>query len=207
MRLSMSFHTPSRFKPVTFLKLITPISPDNPPVRVERGKVAIPVPGTRIGGPDATSILGRMLRKHTVEVTFVPEFEVLGGASIVDWGANKKPVVTGEPLNTKYDVAPAVSLALVTALPSSLGAFEAAFDLFYASIPQIEITVLVVEYQTADALSFGLTGIDSTTPILANLTSNQLVRSYSSVFPAIDIRARHRLKSCHHAFHAKLPRI
>jgi general secretion pathway protein D len=76
-----------------------------------------------------------------------------------------------------------VALALVSAKPAALAAFEASIDLFYSSIPQVEITVQVVEYQTADALAFGVTGIDENTPILSNLTSSQLVRSYSAAFP------------------------
>ncbi|MGK0353743.1 MAG: general secretion pathway protein D [Planctomycetota bacterium] len=142
-----------------------------------------PKPGTKVGGDEATSILGRMLQGHEVEVTFVPDFEVLSGIKLVD--APNKPLtaVTGAP--AKYDAkAPTVSLALVTSQPSGLGAFEAALDLFYASIPQVEISVLVVEYNVADALSFGVATVDINTPILGNLTSSQLVRSYTSSFAA-----------------------
>ncbi len=169
----------------TFLKLIAEITPDKPPAPTRDG-APLPVPGTRIGGPEATSILGRMLRDHVVEITYVPEFEVLSGAQIVDPpGANKPPAVSGEPPVSKYKEAPAVALALVTAQPASLAAFEAALDLFYASIPQVEITVLVVEYSTADALAFGVNSIDpdGLVPILGNLSSSQLVRAYSSSFP------------------------
>jgi hypothetical protein len=163
----------------TFLKLIAPISPDKPVVGVSLP----PKPGTKVGGDEATSILGRMLQGHEVEVTFVPDFEVLSGIKLVD--APNKPLtaVTGAP--AKYDAqAPTVSLALVMSEPSGLGAFEAALDLFYASIPQVEISVLVVEYNTADALSFGVATVDLNTPILGNLTSSQLVRSYTSSFAA-----------------------
>ncbi|MAD34091.1 MAG: hypothetical protein CMJ88_10065 [Planctomycetes bacterium] len=166
----------------TFLKLIAEISPENPPVR-GRTPQPIPKPGHQIGGPAAKSILGRMLRDHTVEVTFVPDFEVLSGARLVDT-TNKPSVVTGEPPAWKYKDAPTVSLALVTAQPAGLAAFEAALDLFYASIPQVEISVMVIEYNTGDALSLGVAQIDEATPILSNLTSSQLVRSYSSAFPA-----------------------
>jgi hypothetical protein len=164
----------------TFLKLIAPINPDKPPVV---GVSLPPKPGTKVGGDEATSILGRMLQGHEVEVTFVPDFEVLSGIALVD--APNKPLtaVTGAP--AKYDAkAPTVSLALVTSQPSGLGAFEAALDLFYASIPQVEISVLVVEYNVADALSFGVATVDINTPILGNLTSSQLVRSYTSSFAA-----------------------
>ena len=166
----------------TFLKLIAEISPENPPVR-GRAPQPVPKPGHKIGGPEAKSILGRMLRDHTVEVTFVPDFEVLSGARLVDQ-TNKPSVVTGEPPAWKYKDAPTVSLALVTAQPAGLAAFEAALDLFYASIPQVEISVLVIEYNTGDALSFGVAQLDEATPIFNNLTSSQLVRSYSSAFPA-----------------------
>lgn len=166
----------------TFLKLIAPIDPEKPLVAGVKSE-PIPKPGTQVGGEDATSILGRMLRGHQVEVTYVPDFEVLSGIKLVD--APNKPFtsVTGAPPN--YDVnAPTVSLALVTSQPSGLGAFEAALDLFYASIPQVEISVLVVEYNVADALSFGVATVDANTPILGNLTSSQLVRSYTSSFAA-----------------------
>ena len=164
----------------TFLKLIAVISPDKPPPATRDG-LPIPLPGTRVGGSNPNSILGQMLREHEVQVTYVPDFEILSGAAIVD---GKAPAVTGAPPLIKYKEAPSVALALVTAQPAALAAFEASLDLFYASIPQVEITVLVVEYNTADAISFGVDTIDDTTPIFGNLTSGQLVRSYTSAFPA-----------------------
>lgn len=163
----------------TFLKLITPITAESPPSG--RAAPPVPAPGTNIGGPEAASILGRMLREHTVEITFVPDFEVLSGVAILD---SKTPAVTGAPPTMDSSKAPTVALALVTAQPSALTAFEAALDLFYSSIPQIEISVLVVEYNVADALSFGVATVDANTPILGNLTSSQLVRSYTSSFAA-----------------------
>ncbi len=166
----------------TFLKLITAITPDKAPVR-GRAPQPIPLPGTRLGGQDAKSILGRMLRGFEVEVTFVPDFEILNGAKLVDTGNKPLTAVTGTPPQLTPD-APSVSLALITGQPSALAAFEAALDLFYASIPQIEISVLVVEYTVADALSFGVATLDANTPILGNLTSSQLVRSYTSSFAA-----------------------
>lgn len=162
----------------TFLKLIAPISPDTPLVA---GGANPPKPGTKVGGEEATSILGRMLQGHEVEVTFVPDFEVLSGIKLVD--SKTVSAVTGAPA-APSGKAPTVSLALVTSQPSGLGAFEAALDLFYASIPQVEISVLVVEYNVADALSFGVAPVDMNTPILGNLTSSQLVRSYTSSFAA-----------------------
>lgn len=163
----------------TFLKLITPITPEKPLLAA----APIPKPGTKVGGKDALSILGRMLREHIVDITYVPDFEVLNGAKLVD--TNNKPMtaVTGLP-PTSGAKAPTVSLALVTSQPAGLAAFEAALDLFYASIPQVEISVLVVEYNVADALSFGVATLDANTPILGNLTSSQLVRSYTSSFSA-----------------------
>jgi hypothetical protein len=169
----------------TFLKLIAEFTPDKPPVYDDQRRYpAVPPPGTKVGGDGNRSIMGRMLRDHQIEVTFVPDFEILSGVTIVDGpGPGQQAVKGGEPGLTNYKNAPAVALALVSAKPSALAAFEAAMDLFYSSIPQVEISVLVVEYQTADALAFGVTGIDSNTPILSNLSSNQLVRAYSSAFP------------------------
>jgi putative nucleotidyltransferase with HDIG domain len=172
----------------TFLNLIAEIAPDQP-VKVRRrgADCEYPLPGTKIGGPEARSILGRMLGDNEVEVTYVPDFEVLSGAAIVDLPGNAPPAVRGAPLPVDINAAPTVALVLVTGQPSALAAFEAALDLFYTSIPQIEITVLVVEYQVADALAFGVTGIDAgsatPTPVLENMSSRQLVRSYTSVFP------------------------
>lgn len=168
----------------TFLRLIAEITPDKP-LQFEdtRTRPIVPPAGTKVGGAAKSSILGRMLGEHQVEVTFVPDFEILSGIVIVDGPPGQGPAVRGEPPDSKYKTAPAVALALVSARPAALAAFEAAIDLFYASIPQVEITVQVVEYQTADALAFGVRAVDNSTPILGNLTSSQLVRSYSSVFP------------------------
>jgi hypothetical protein len=167
----------------TFLKLIVDITPENAPqFDPQRLPPKVPLPGTKVGGLNSRSILGRMLRDHEIEVTFVPDFEILSGANLVD-AAGQPPAVRGEPLGNKFKEAPSVALALVSAKPAALAAFEAALDLFYTSIPQVEITVLVVEYQKADALAFGVRGIDNATPILGNLSSSQLVRSYTSVFP------------------------
>jgi general secretion pathway protein D len=111
----------------------------------------------------------------------------LTGAILADPPQPNVPgAVRGAPLPVDLNTAPTVALALVTGQPAALAAFEAALDLFYSSIPQIEITVQVVEYQTADALAFGVSGVtagNSTLPILNNLSSSQLVRSYTSIFP------------------------
>lgn len=166
----------------TFLKLITPITPEKPPVS-GRAPLPPPIPGTKVGGESASSILGRMLRGFEVEVTYVPDFEILNGSKLVDPPNKPLTAVTGIPPKFTGD-APAVSLALITGQPSALSAFEAALDLFYTSIPQIEISVVVLEYNVADALSFGVATLDENTPILGNLTSSQLVRSYTSSFAA-----------------------
>ena len=164
----------------TFLKLIAEIAPDKPiPAGVQ---MPPPPPGTKVGGPTSRSILGRMLQEHEVEVTFVPDFEILSGAAIVD-PPTPGGAVKGTPLVGDANSAPKVALALISGKPSSLAAFESALDLFYSSIPQIEITVQVVEYSNSDALAFGVSGVDSNTPLLGNLSSNQLVRSFTSIFP------------------------
>ena len=162
----------------TFLKLIQEIADTPlPPGRI----LPVPAPGTKIGGEKSKSILGRMLQGQEIEVTYVPDFEILTGAVIVDPTPNK-PAVTGAPA-LEPPQAPTVALVLITAQPAALAAFEASLDLFYSSIPQIEITVQVIEYQTNDALAFGVSPIDENTPIFNNLSSNQLVRSYTSAFP------------------------
>jgi len=165
----------------TFLKLINPITPGQQ--LPDRTKVPVPPPGLKVGGDATTSVLGQMLRDHQVEITYVPDFEVLNGAELIDINKGRSKV-NGAPPQDNFAKAPSVALALVTGEPASLVAFENSLDLFYSSIPQVEITVMVVEYNTADALSFGVASIDDSTPLLANLTSNQLVRSYSSAFEA-----------------------
>lgn len=162
----------------TFLKLITEIVPEKP----MPPKVDPPAPGTLVGGSASRSILGRMLQQHQVEVTYVPDFEVLSGAILAD-PPGPASVVRGAPLPVDPNISPKVALALVTGRPSALTAFEAALDLFYTSIPQIEISVRVVEYSNADALAFGVSRVNNTTPMLQNLSSSQLVRSFTSVFP------------------------
>lgn len=162
----------------TFLKMITDIVPGQPVAAA-----VPPPPGVKIGGEGSQSILGRMLGGREVEVTYLPEFEVLSGAALVDGPAPGTQAVKGAPLPDNAEVAPKVALALVTGMPSALVAFENALDLFYTSIPQIEITVRVIEYTTANALAFGVTGIDATTPNLQNLSSGQLVQAFTSIFP------------------------
>lgn len=172
----------------TFLKLIAEISPERriAPTRSPKPE-ELPLPGMKVGGAASRSVLGRMLGHHEVEVTYLPDFEILSGAVIADpRNPAQDSAVRGAPLDAMVSAAPTVALALVTAPPAALAAFEAALDLFYSSIPQVEITVTVVEYQTADALAFGVSGFETSTgqaPILENLSSSQLVRSYTSLFP------------------------
>ncbi|MEC7584201.1 MAG: type II and III secretion system protein [Planctomycetota bacterium] len=164
----------------TFLKLIAEIAPDKP---LEQA-VAPPPPGTKIGGVESTSILGRMLGSREVEVTYLPDFEAITGVAIADDRRPNQPSrVTGAPLPRDEKNATRVALVLVTGDEAGLTAFEGAFDLFYTSIPQIEITVQVIEYSTADALAFGVSTVDAGTPNLLNLSSNQLVQAYTSSFP------------------------
>jgi hypothetical protein len=174
----------------TFLKLIQELTPEAqlPPSLDPSARTPpkVPVPGTKVGGAASHSVLGRMLRGHEVEVTFVPDFEVLSGANLVDLPTpNTGGAVRGQPPDTFFKQAPGVALALVTGSPAAIAAFESAIDMFYTSIPQIEITVQVVEYTTADALAFGVKSIDALglAPILTNLSSGALVRAYSSGFP------------------------
>lgn len=162
----------------TFLKLITEIAPEKP----VPAQAAVPAAGIKVGGPNSRSILGRMLLGHEVEVTFVPEFEVLSGVALAD-PPGAASAVRGAPLPPEVNAAPKVGLALVTARPAALAAFEAALDMFYSSIPQIEISVQVVEYTQANALAFGVTRVNQSTPVLQNSNSGALVRSFTSVFP------------------------
>lgn len=166
-----------------FLKLINNVPTGQAPVPLgkELTPPPMPAPGTKVGGPDAKSILGRMLNGREVEVTYLPDFEVLSGAALID--KEKAPAVTGAPLPTDEKIAPRVALVLVTGQPSSLVAFEDALDLFYSSIPQIEITVQVIEYSQSSALAFGVQQINATTPNLRNLSSRQLVQAFTGLFP------------------------
>jgi type II secretory pathway component GspD/PulD (secretin) len=170
----------------TFLKLIYEIVPNQP---IPAGPapagptVEVPPPGAKIGGANSHSILGRMLGGREIEITYLKDFEVLGGAAIVEAQGVPGPRVTGAPLPQDANVATKVALVLATGEPSALATFEGALDLFYTSIPQIEITVQVIEYSNADALAFGVRPIDAVTPTLKNLSSNQLVQAYTSSFP------------------------
>src|SRR5262249_39909760 len=164
----------------TFPKLIAEIVPNQPITPTTIGE---PPPGTKIGGANSRSILGRMLGGREIEVTYLKDFEVLSGAAIVEAQGVPGPRVTGAPLPQDANIATKVALVLATGEPSALASFEGALDLFCPSIPQIEITVQVIEYSNADALAFGVRPIDAVTPTLKNLSSNQLVQAYTSNFP------------------------
>ncbi|GAB4142791.1 MAG: hypothetical protein Fur0037_10110 [Planctomycetota bacterium] len=165
----------------TFLKLITEIVPGQP---LPDPAKAMPAPGTRVGGPKSNSILGRMLGENVVEITYISSFEDLRAAQIADLPqANAPPRVTGAPLPMEGDKAMQVALVLVTGLPSALAAFENSLNLFYTSIPQIEISVQVIEYSSGDALAFGVGTIDANTPNIRSLSSSRLIQSYTSIFP------------------------
>lgn len=169
----------------TFLKLIHEIRPEQPFPVFEAGKpVTVPTPGTKVGGAESRSILGQMLRGREIEITYLPDFEKLTGARIAD---PPNPAagssVTGAPMQIDVANSTPVALLLVTGTAAGLTAFEGALDLFYTSIPQVEITVQVIEYSNADALAFGVTRIDNTTPNIDNLSSGALVSAYTSIFP------------------------
>ena len=169
----------------TFLKLVHEIAPDKPLPIFEAGKpITVPPPGTRVGGEGSQSILGQMLRGRQIDITYLPDFERLSGAKIADPpNPNQPGAVTGEPMRIDVANSTPVALLLVTATPAALTAFEGALDLFYTSIPQVEITVQVIEFSRAEALAFGVTRVDSGTPNLDNLSSGALVQAYTSIFP------------------------
>lgn len=169
----------------TFLKLITEIVPGTPMGAFDPAK-SVPPPGTKVGGDKSNSILGRMLGHSEVEVTYIDKFETLRGAAIADPTGNAaQPKVTGAPLLMEGSDKGAmeVALLLVTGLPSALSAFENSLNLFYTSIPQIEISVQVIEYSSADALAFGVGTVDANTPNFQSLSSSRLIQSFTSIFP------------------------
>ena len=140
------------------------------------GQIQPPAPGSRYGGSAAQSVLGRMLGDHEVELFFIRDFEQMESTDIVAkvTGLNPRPPPGATAAN---------SLLLVTAKPSALLAFESALNLFYGSIPQIEIEVLVVEFNVTDSLNFGVVQTGANTPILSNLGADALVKSLTSNFP------------------------
>jgi len=129
-----------------------------------------------VGGPlKSASMLGRMLGDHQIEVLYLESFETPEGVPI------RSPVLTTEHVPSP-DNSPN-NLALITAEPAGLAAFEGALNLFFANIPQIEIEVKVVEYTTTDSLSVGIDQVDPATPSVGNLSSGKLVENLISQFP------------------------
>jgi type II secretory pathway component GspD/PulD (secretin) len=120
------------------------------------------------------SVLARMLGEHSVRLTLFKDFEKIVASDIKGdvRGANPPP---GPPISN--------SLLLVAAQPAALAAFEAALNLFFSSVPQIELEVKVVEFQISDAVAFGITPIDNNTPTFNNLGSDRLIRDISTFFP------------------------
>jgi hypothetical protein len=149
-----------------FLSLLAPLG---------RPRGEVPPPGTRIGGEQMDSVLGRMLgASNEVEIVYIPDFVAV----------DDMPVPPKPELRPKPERAPtSSSLVLATAKASALSAFELALNLFYANIPQVEIEVKVVEYSTSDSLSFGVSPLDKNTPTFQNLQSGRLVRDLTSSFP------------------------
>ncbi len=136
------------------------------------------------GGEDTQSILGQMLGDDQVEVFYMPNFEVPEGVQIGPdpakpevpaWNGTPPPVVTGAPNN----------LLLVSAKPDALAAFESALNLFFANIPQIEIEIKVVEYDTSNTLAFGVEQVDDSTATITQLADNKLVNDIISNFPLV----------------------
>lgn len=157
-----------------FLALVSDPKPGQPPPAP--GQNPPPPAGSRFGGAQSASqsVLARMLGDQEVELYFVPDFERMETSDIV-------AKVTGN--NPRPPVGNANSLLLVTARPPALAAFESALNLFYGSIPQIEIEVKVVEFNVTDAFNFGVTQTDANTPILSAIGSDRLVQSLTSSFP------------------------
>ncbi len=120
------------------------------------------------------SVLARMLGEHLVRLTLFKEFERIVAADI-------KAQVTGA--NPAQGTLASNSLLLVTAQPTALAAFESALNLFFSSVPQIELEVKVIEFQSTDATAFGISLVDPNTPTFTNLSSDRLIRDLTSLFP------------------------
>jgi general secretion pathway protein D len=120
------------------------------------------------------SVLARMLGEHQVRLVLFKDFEKIVAGDI-------KAEVRGA--NVPVPATVSNSLLLVTAQPASLAAFEAALNLFFSSVPQIELEVKVVEFQSSDAVAFGTRPIDADTPTLTDLQPGRFVRDFTSLFP------------------------
>lgn len=127
------------------------------------------------GGAQLDSVLGRMLGvSNEVELVFIERFEAVEDTAVRAPNQFRATIAAGRTN----------ALALVTARPESLSAFEKALDLFYANIPQVQIEVKVVEYTTSDSLSLGAVPFDANTPTIQNNGSGRLIRSLISDFTA-----------------------
>ena len=183
-RVTKQYHLTGEAGPV-FINLIEP-----PDLVIADADVADewPPPGTMLGGSEDRSILGRMLAERQVEITYIRDFDTLGGVQIRDQPGVKGIgyAVTGVNPGLAFEGS-STALLLVTGLPSALGSFEDALNLFYANMPQVEITVQVVEYNTTDSLNFGVVPLldsdDNPLPILGNMSSKQLVQAFTEEFP------------------------
>ncbi|MEZ5964771.1 MAG: type II and III secretion system protein [Planctomycetota bacterium] len=119
-------------------------------------------------------VLARMIGEHRVRLTLFKDFEKIVAGDI-------KAVVTGANPPTATSVSN--SLLLVTAQPQALAAFEAALNLFFSSVPQIELEVKVVEFQATDAVAFGTRPLDNDTPTFTDLQPARFVKDFTSLFP------------------------
>ncbi len=124
--------------------------------------------------PKSQSVLARMLGDHQVKVTLFRDFEPIDTMDIRAEVKGAVPALLAGPKN---------SLLLVSAQPTALQAFEDALNLFFSSVPQIELEVKVIEFTTTDAVAFGVRPVDNDTPTLNNLGSERLIRDITSAFP------------------------
>jgi type II secretory pathway component GspD/PulD (secretin) len=142
----------------------------------------LPEGPVRVGGSaQSDSILGQMLGEHEVEVLYLDDFERPEGVVLRPNPQKPVPVLTGEP--PPLQEGESNNLLLVTAQPDALAAFEGALDLFFGSIPQVEIEIKVVEYSTSNTLAFGVTPIDDSTPTFTRLVPGTLIGDIVSRFP------------------------
>ncbi|MEE2887859.1 MAG: hypothetical protein VX951_10570 [Planctomycetota bacterium] len=154
----------------------------------EPGEVFKKISGVAAGSPvvlggkgDTKSILGSMLAANEVSISYIDKFEsvpaLLAG-----------PVPGPKMMIPTAGVGGHNDLLLVTAKAPDLAAFEDAINLFYSNIPQVEITVKVVEFSTSESLSFG-TGVanpsagETPASLFTNLASGRLVGDITSSFP------------------------
>ncbi len=136
------------------------------------------------GGEAADCVLAEMLGEQRVDIFFVRDFEKPRSVQIRGPNPAKNVPISGAP-EKQQDGTPN-SLLVVSAPEAGLVAFEDALDLFFGSIPQIEIEVRVVEYSTSDTLAFGISPAVSTVPpgpTLTNLSDNKLVQEIVAQFP------------------------